>query len=86
MEEIKEGLPDEMKTTLERQLMDYRRQVQENVLCDILMRFMFADWTRRQEYTKLTGEDVVNKVATICKQIETDYSYSLEDDLFPLPF
>lgn len=65
---------------------DYKRQVQENVLFDVLTRFYFADWTRQCDYEKMTSEEVVNAAMKVCKQIEEKYNYSLDNDIFDNPF
>ena len=65
---------------------DYKKQVQENVLFDVLTRFYFADWTRQCDYDKMTSEEVVNAAMKVCKQIEEKYNYSLDSDIFDSPF
>lgn len=61
---------------------DYRRQVQEQVLFDVLTRFYFADWTRACDYENMTSEEVVEAAMSVCKKLEEHYKYSLDDDLF----
>ncbi len=75
-----EDLPidEKMKSLLE----DYKRQVQENVLFDVMTQFYFADWTRKCDYDKMTSEEVVEAAMTVCKGLEDKYNYSLNDDLF----
>ena len=65
---------------------DYKKQVQENVLFDVLTRFYFADWTRQCDYGKMTSEEVVNAAMKVCKQIEEKYNYSFDSDIFNSPF
>ena len=67
-------------------LKNYKRQVQENLLYDILVRFYFADWTRQCDYEKMTSEEIVNVVMEVCKKIEKDYKYNVNDDLYPMPW
>jgi hypothetical protein len=61
---------------------DYKRQVQEGVLYDVLTQFYFADWTRACDYEKMTSEEVVKAAMAVCKKLEEHYKYSLDDDLF----
>ena len=61
---------------------EYKRQIQEEVLFNVLSQFYFADWTRACDYTKMTPEEVVEAVMAICKKIEEQYSYNIDDDLF----
>ena len=85
MEKLKfEELPieDKFKVILE----DYKRQIQEQVLYDVLIGFYFADWTRECDYSKMTSEEVVNAAMNICRQIEKKYNYSLDSDIFNNPF
>ena len=85
MEKLKfEELPieDKFKVILE----DYKRQIQEQVLYDVLVGFYFADWTRECDYSKMTSEEVVNAAMNICRQIEKKYNYSLDSDIFNNPF
>ena len=67
-------------------LKNYKRQIQENLLYDILMRFYFADWTRECDYSKMSSEEIINKVMEVCNNIEKNYNYKLENDIFNLPF
>ena len=61
---------------------EYKRQIQEQVLFDVLTRFYFADWTREYDYKKMTSEEVVEAAMSICKKLETQYNYNLDDDLY----
>ena len=75
-----EELPIEEKF---RSLFDeYKRQVQEQVLFDVLTRFYFADWTRACDYEKMTSEEVVEAAMSVCKKLEEEYNYNLDDDLY----
>lgn len=56
------------------------------MLFDVLIRFYFADWTRACDYTKMSSEEVVDAAMKVCKQIEKDYNYDFNDDIFELPF
>ena len=59
---------------------NYKRQVQEGILYDILTEFYFADWTRKCDYDKMTSKEVVEAAIAICKKIEEKYNYSLDDE------
>ena len=61
---------------------EYKRQVQEQVLFDVLTQFYFADWTRACDYEKMTPEEVVMAAMEVCKKLEERYNYSLDNDLF----
>jgi hypothetical protein len=61
---------------------DYKRQVQEQVLFDVLTQFYFADWTRQCDYEKMTSEEVVAAAMSVCKKIEERYNYNIDDDLY----
>lgn len=67
-------------------LKDYKKQVKEQVLFDVLVRFYFADWTRKCDYDKMSSENIVESVMNVCKQIEKDYNYDFNDDIMPTPF
>ena len=67
-------------------LEDYKKQIQEQVLYDVLIGFYFADWTRKCDYDKMTSEEVVDAAMKVCKQIEEKYNYSLDSDIFDNPF
>jgi hypothetical protein len=59
---------------------NYKRQIQEGILYDILTEFYFADWTRKCDYDKMTSEEVVEAAIAVCKKIEEKYNYSLDDE------
>ena len=61
---------------------EYKRQVQEQVLFDVLTQFYFADWTRACDYEKMTSEEVVEAAMSICKKLEEKYKYNLDNDLY----
>ena len=61
---------------------DYRRQIQEEVLYNVLGQFYFADWTRACDYEKMTPEEVVDAAMSVCKNIEEQYNYKLDNDLY----
>ena len=61
---------------------EYKRQIQEGVLYDVLTQFYFADWTRACDYEKMTSEEVVEAVMSICKKLEEKYNYNLDNDLY----
>lgn len=75
-----EELPieDKFKSLFE----EYKRQVQEQVLFEVLTQFYFADWTRACDYEKMTPEEVVEAAMSVCKKLEERYNYSLDDDLY----
>ena len=75
-----EELPieDKFKSVFE----EYKKQIQEQVLFDILAQFYFADWTRACDYKKMTSEEVVEAAMTICKKLEERYNYSFDTDLY----
>ena len=60
---------------------EYKRQVQEQVLFDVLTQFYFANWTRACDYEKMTSEEVVEAAMAVCKKLEEKYKYNLDDDL-----
>lgn len=64
-------------------LSDYRRQIEENVLFDVLCRFRFADWTRACDYQNMTSEQIVEAAMSVCDDIEKSWNYSLDDDIMP---
>lgn len=72
------SIEDKFKSLFE----DYRRQIQEQVLYDVLVRFYFADWTRKCDYDSMTSEEVVNAAMEVCKKIEENYNYSIDNDIF----
>lgn len=65
---------------------EYKREIQEKVLYDVLIRFYFADWTRACDYENMTAEEVVNAAMEVCHKIEKDYNYDIDDDILPNPF
>lgn len=65
---------------------EYKKQIQEEVLFNILRRFYFADWTRACDYNNMTSEDVVEAAMSICHEIEKDYNYTIDNDLIQMPF
>ena len=76
------SIEEKFKSILE----DYKKQIQEQVLYDVLIGFYFADWTRKCDYDKMTSEEVVDAAMRVCKQIEEKYNYSLDSDIFDNPF
>ena len=79
-----EDLP--IKTQFEQIFERYKRQIETNVLFNVLTKFYFADWTRRCDYEKMTSEEIVNVVMEVCKDLEKEYDYDIDDDLFPHGF
>ena len=79
-----EDLP--IKTQFEQVFERYKRQIETNVLFNVLTKFYFADWTRQCDYEKMTSEEIVNIVMEACKEIEKEYNYDINDDLFPHGF
>lgn len=79
-----EELPieDKFKAVFE----DYKRQIQEGVLFDVMTAFYFADWTRRCDYDKMTSEEVVEAAMAVCKKLEEKYNYSLDDEFSDITF
>lgn len=75
-----EELPieDKFKSVFE----EYKRKVQEEVLYDVMTQFYFANWTRACDYEKMTSEEVVKAAMAVCKKLEEQYNYSLDDDIF----
>ena len=61
---------------------EYKKQIQEEVLFDVLTRFYFADWTRACDYEKMTPEEVVEAAMAVCKQLEARYNYNIDNDLY----
>ena len=74
-----EELPieDKFKSIFE----EYKRQIQEQVLFDVLTQFYFADWTRACDYEKMTSEEVVEAAMAVCKKLEERYNYNFDNDL-----
>lgn len=67
-------------------LENYRKQIEHEVLYDVLTEFYFADWTRKCDYGKMTSEEVVDAAMTVCKKLEEKYNYSLEDEFSDITF
>ena len=65
---------------------NYKRQLEEKVLYDVLTEFYFADWTRKCDYEKMTSEEVVDAAMTVCKKLEEKYNYSLDDEFRDITF
>lgn len=65
---------------------NYKRQIEEKVLYDVLTEFYFADWTRQCDYEKMTSEEVVDAAMTVCKKLEKKYNYSLDDEFRDITF
>ena len=61
---------------------EYKRQVQEQVLFDVLTRFYFADWTRQCDYEKMTSKEVVEAAMVVCRKLEKQYNYNFDNDLY----
>lgn len=61
---------------------EYKQQIQEQVLFDVLTSFYFANWTRPCDYKKMTSEEVVEAAMSVCKKLEEKYNYNLDDDLY----
>lgn len=79
-----EDLPieDKFKAIFE----EYRRQIQEGVLFDVMTAFYFADWTRKCDYDKMTSEEVVEAAMAVCRRLEAKYKYSLDDEFSDITF
>ena len=58
---------------------EYRKQIEHEVLYDVLTGFYFADWTRKCDYDKMTSEEVVEAAMMVCKKIEDKYKFSLDN-------
>lgn len=71
------SIEDRFKSLLE----EYKRKAQEEVLYDVMTRFYFADWTRQCDYEKMTSEEVVEAVVSVCKKLEEHWNYSLDNDI-----
>lgn len=65
---------------------DYRKQIEREVLYDVLTGFYFADWTRKCDYENMTPEEVVEAAMKVCKHIEEKYNYSLDDEFADITF
>ncbi len=79
-----EGLliEDKFKAVFE----EYRRQIQEGVLFDVMTAFYFADWTRKCDYDKMTSEEGVEAAMAVCRRLEAKYKYSLDDEFSDITF
>ena len=64
----------------------YKKQIEHQVLYDILCEFYFADWTRACDYEKMTSEEVVDAAMAVCKKLEEKYNYSLDDEFSDITF
>ena len=60
---------------------NYKRQIEQAILYDILSEFYFADWTRKCDYEKMTSEEVVEAAMTVCRKLETNYGFNFDDYL-----
>jgi ribosomal protein S21 len=67
-------------------LKNYKKQIEHNVLYDVLTGFYFADWTRKCDYEKMTSEEVVEAAMAVCKKLEEKYNYSLDDEFADITF
>ena len=65
---------------------NYKRQIEEQVLYDVLTEFYFADWTRKCDYERMTSEEVVDAAMTVCKKLEKKYNYSIDDKFRDITF
>ena len=65
---------------------NYKRQIEERVLYDVLTEFYFADWTRACDYEKMTSEEVVDAAMNVCRKIETLYGYDFDDNFRDIAF
>ena len=61
---------------------EYKRQIQEQVLFDVLTQFYFADWTRACDYEKMASKEVVEAAMAVCKKLEERYNYNIDNDLY----
>ena len=76
------SIEEQVNTVLE----NYKKQIQEQVLYDVLSEFYFADWTRACDYEKMTSEEVVEVAMTVCKKLEEKYNYSLDGEFSDITF
>jgi hypothetical protein len=76
------SIEDKFKKVFE----EYRKQIEREVLYDVLTGFYFADWTRKCDYEKLTSEEVVEAAMEVCKHIEEKYNYSFDDEFSDITF
>ena len=68
---------------------EYKKEIQEQVLFDVMTAFYFADWTRACEYEKMTSQEVMLAAMSVCKKLEEKYNYSLDTefaDVRPMPW
>ena len=65
---------------------EYRKQIEHNVLYDVLTGFYFADWTRKCDYEKMTSEEVVEAAMSVCRKIEALYGYDFDDNFRDITF
>ena len=72
-----EELPIEDK--LKKVFEDYRKQIEHNVLYDVLTGFYFADWTRKCDYEKMTSEEVVEAAMEVCRKLEEHYEFDFDN-------
>ena len=61
---------------------EYKQQIREEVLFQVLTKFYFANWTRACDYEKMTPKEVVEAAMSVCKNIEEQYNYSVDFDIF----
>lgn len=59
---------------------NYEKQIQHQVLFDVLTGFYFADWTRKCDYDKMTSEEVVEAAMNVCKKLEEKYNYNFDNE------
>ena len=59
---------------------NYEKQIQRQVLFDVLTGFYFADWTRKCDYDKMTSEEVVEAAMNVCKKLEEKYNYNFDNE------
>ena len=65
---------------------EYKKEIQEQVLFDVLTAFYFADWTRACDYEKMTSQEVMLAAMSVCKKLEEKYNYSLDDEFSDITF
>jgi hypothetical protein len=59
---------------------NYEKQIQRQILFDVLTGFYFADWTRKCDYDKMTSAEVVEAAMAVCKKLEEKYSYNFDNE------
>jgi hypothetical protein len=69
------SIEDKFKKVFE----DYRKQIEHNVLYDVLTGFYFADWTRKCDYEKMTSEEVVEAAMEVCRKLEDHYEFDFNN-------